>query len=179
MKRLFLVLLIVLSLTGCVQMEAVYPAVDEIFDKYTVHDTLFFRAAQEALAMEGDLFISTTSYYQPQNAKELSGLYVSDVKETSVRALENQPIATLFEMCDVKSMATRKEGDLQACEFNCGGSGNYYCGVYYVSQDKPLYIGNFSAELAPSGQGFSYEGNGVRYFTQKISPHFYYFDAQT
>ena len=51
--------------------------------------------------------------------------------------------------------------------------------VYYVSEDKPVFIGNFSAELSAEGKGYSYEGNRMRYYTEKISPHFYYFDAQT
>lgn len=179
MKRfLCLVLLAAALLTSCGGFQAVYPDVSSVMDKYKNNTKLFLDAAAEALAIEGDCFISTTEYYTPENAGTVAGLYVSDVKETKVSPLESSVISTLFAVCDVRSMATRTEGELSACEFNCGGSGSYYCGVYYVSEDKPVFIGNFSAELSASGEGYSYEGNGMRYYTEKISANFYYFDAQ-
>ncbi len=180
MKKLICVLLAALCLlSSCGGFQSVYPDVSSVMDKYKHNAKLFLDAAAVALAIEGDCFISTTEYYTPQNAGNVTGLYVSDVKETKVAPLEEAVISTLFEVCDVRSMATRTEGELSACEFNCGGSGSYYCGVYYVTEDQPIFIGNFSAQLSVSGKGYSYEGNGMRYYTEKISDCFYYFDAQT
>lgn len=181
MKRgaLLLILAAAVLLSSCGGFQPLYPDPSDITNKYRQNEQLFKNAAMEALAIEGDCFISTTEYHQPKNAQGIQGLYVSDVKEENVRAYDNRAVATLFDVCDVRSLATRREGELGACEFNCGGSGDYYCGVYYVSEDQPIFIGNFAAELSPSGKGYSYEGNGMRYYTEKISTNFYYFDAQT
>ncbi|MBE6591279.1 MAG: hypothetical protein E7646_04495 [Ruminococcaceae bacterium] len=182
MKHRFLALFLlvgILLLSSCqVQMEHIYPTPEEVEDKYISNKQLFFDAANRALVFEDDVFISTAEYYRPENYTELSGLYVSNVAETKVEALEDPVISALFERCDVRSMATRTEGGISACEFNCGGSGSYYCGVYYVSEDKPIFISNFSVTLEETKDGFSCESNGIRYFTQKLADNFYYFDAQ-
>ena len=159
-------------------MNNIYPTQNDVGNKYLSNKQLFFDAANQALGFEGDVFISTAEYYRPENYPNLSGLYVSNVAETKVEEIENEIISILFERCEVKSIATRTEGGVKACEFNCGGSGSYYCGVYYVSQDRPVFIGNFSVELDETKDGFSCESNGIRYFTQKLAENFYYFDAQ-
>ena len=169
--------LISLLLVSCVKMETYYPSESSLVTLFSENRALFSDAVASCLEIGEDCFISTTDYWTPKNAGDISGLYVSNVDETEVRPLEDKAISALFDTCDVRSAAFRVEGELKAVEFNCGGSRNYYCGVYYVSKDAPVYIGNFSAELTESADGFLYQSGKVRYFTKKLSDNFYYFDA--
>ena len=72
--------------------------------------------------------------------------------------------------------------ELQICAFYmCIPGRNFDYGIYYVSEDKPIYFGDPSVTLVEKGNGFSYEksasyGTKFSYYTEKIEDHFYYYE---
>ncbi|MBQ9545596.1 MAG: hypothetical protein IJV00_10775 [Clostridia bacterium] len=174
-----------LCLSSCVSFESYYPSQNEIVTLYKNNRRLFANAAAAALRLCPDSYVSTTDYYRPANSDGIEGLYLADRTDKAkevVTSLDDRDILTLFEVCGVKSLSTRTEGELAGVEFSCGGSSNIYCGVYYISEDRPVFLSDFAAELDMYENGWKYEGKygsiSVRYYTEKIADNFYYYDAQ-
>ena len=187
MKKLLCLLLAscALFLSSCVSFESYYPSQNEIVSLFKNNRRLFANAAAAALKLSPNCYVSTTDYSRPENSDGIEGLYLADLTDKSnkvITALDDGDILTLFEVCDVKSLSTRTEGELAGVEFSCGGSSNVYCGIYYISEDKPVFISGFSTELEPYENGWKHEGRygniSVRYYTEKIADNFYYYDAQ-
>jgi len=158
------------------EMESYTPKRDTVIADFSENSGKFMNAATESLALGKDVFISHSDYYETK--KEVIGFYVSDIREENVEAYNGKNFIELYNLGIINSVSTKVTSLLSAVEFNCGGGSNYYCGVYYVTEDKPLFLPDFSVELSVDGEGFSVVSNNIEWYTQKLSDNFYYFKAQ-
>lgn len=182
MKRILLVLLalcVLGSLSAC--WETYFDDEEELKSRFLDNRERFLEVALEALTYGDSTFISTVDFFAPEGMPEgLTGLYVNDTQTGQTRALDSVHILRFFADCEVNSLAVQvdREANLSACEFSMGGSGAYYNGIYYVEQDRPLFLNDFSIPLEADQEGFSYIVKGMSYYTEKCADQFYYYAAK-
>ncbi|MBE6551342.1 MAG: hypothetical protein E7665_04325 [Ruminococcaceae bacterium] len=180
--KLLIPVLCLFMLFGCT-FEQFQPDRAQIIDNFKANRDIFAGAVDEALAYEKDMYISTSDKYPVKDSEtdeNIVGVYSADVNEAGVsayRSISSSAFNNLFTICGVDAIATSYSEELSVCEFNCGGSGRYYFGVYYTNDGSPLFLGDYGAELKESENGFSYKTSDITYYTEKIEDNFYYFEA--
>ncbi len=183
MKRILCILLMIsiLLLSAC-SMEPVIPETGETYRYYFDNSELFFNAANELLNIGYDAFISKTDYYAVEGSSDIEGYYIQDMTDSSYSSYNNKTVQKLFDTCNVKLVDVIFRGDIKLCSFDmCIPGKNYDYGIYYVSHDVPVYLGDPSITLLEKGNGFIYEqsasyGTKFTYYTEKLSEHFYYYE---
>ena len=144
--------------------------------------TFVMRFLSDAKTDMDDFLISRNDYYSPTGSENFTGLYIQNMDTSSFESLENPIIQTLFDSSDVKLFDTMRKEDLLICCFDfCVPGRNYDYGIYYVSEDKPIYLGDPAINLIENGNGFSYEqkasyGTKFTFYTEKITDNFYYYE---
>ncbi len=182
MKRLLILMILpVLLLTSC-SMEATIPDNSGTFSHYSEHKELYQKAIDYFADLDFDAMVSRNDYYSIEGSEAFSGLYLQNMQDMSISPCDDDSIVTLFEQSDVKLIDWIRREDLKICAFDmCIPGKNFDYGIYYTSGDKPIYFGDPSLELSPSGNGFSYEkkasyGAKFTYYTEQIEDHFYYYE---
>lgn len=182
LKRIIIPILCLTMLFGCT-FEEFQPDRAQIIDNFKNNREIFINSATEALAYEKDMYISTSDKYPVKDSEtdeNITGVYSADVDEKGIsayRSISSSAFNNLFTICGVDAIATSYDDEMAVCEFNCGGSGRYYFGVYYTKNDSPLFLGDYNAELKENEVGFSYKTSDITYYTEKIEDNFYYFEA--
>ena len=180
--RVLISLMCLLLLTGCT-FEEFQPDRDSIINGFTENRQLFIDAADAALAYQKDMYISTSAKYPVKDKatdKAIEGVYSADVDEEGVSAyksISDEAFVKLFDNCSVDAIATSYDEENSVCEFNCGGSGRYYFGIYYTSLNEPILLSNTEIELEETEDGFMYKSSDITYYTKMIEDNFYYFEA--
>jgi len=182
MKRMICFLLpFMLLLTSC-GMENTIPQQSDTF-------SLFFRSEEQYRACvdylstyDHDCLISRSDFYAPEGSTDFTGLYLQNMSTLAFTEMDNPEIVSLFENTSVKLIDLVHKGDLTICTFDmCKPGRNFDYGIYFVSEDAPVYFGDTSVTLSPSGNGFSYEqsasyGTKFTFYTEKITEHYYYYE---
>ena len=163
-------------------MEAVVPEDKETISGFTENKTLYIDCKDYITSLGYDSLISRVDYWAPDGSEGFDGFYVQNMEDNSFKALDEACILALFENSEVKMIDCIERDGLLLCTFSmCLASKNFDYGFYYVSEDKPVFFGDLSAELMENGNGYSYEKKasyGVKftYYTEKIEDNFYYFE---
>jgi len=163
-------------------MEPTIPDNSNTFSKYKDNMELFDACVQDLNGIEYDCLISRTDYYAPEGSEDFLGLYIQNMDDLSCHEYENSHVETLIEVCDVKLFDVVHVEELFICAFDmCVPGRNYDYGIYYVSEDQPIYLGDPAKSLVQNGNGYSYEqpadyGAKFTFYTEKITEHFYYYE---
>lgn len=182
MKRFLILMLIPLLLMSSCSMEAAIPENDRTFSNYTEHRAIYHKAVEYLSELEFDAMVSRNDFYSVEGSEAFDGLYLQNMQDLSIISCDDVTLSTLFEQTDVKLVDWIRRENLQICAFDmCIPGKNFDYGVYYTSGEDPVYFGDPSLELQPSGNGFSYEkkasyGAKFTYYTEKIEDHFYYYE---
>lgn len=182
MKRfLFLLLVLTLLLSSC-SMEEVIPNETNTFSMFQNHSELYRECVEAISMLEYDCLISKTNYYAPKGSEDFSDYYIQNMTDLSFSKLDIECVKLLFESTDVKLVDLVYHDDLMICSFDmCTPGRSFDYGIYYVSKDQEIYIGDPSVSLFENGNGYNYEEKasfGVKftYYTEKITEHFYYYE---
>ncbi len=182
MKRfLILLLLSVLFMSSC-SIEATIPENSRTFSHYLDNKELYQDAVSYFETLDFPALVSRNDYYSIKGSEDYTDLYIQNMDDLSISACKNPSIQILFEQTDVKLIDWIRMGNLEVCAFDmCIPGKNFDYGILYTSEDSPIYFGDPSVELAPSGNGFCYEkkasyGAKFTYYTEKIADHFYYYE---
>ena len=181
MKRLICLFLLTLVLSSCAASTYI-PEDQHTIDLVRDNLELFELAVQETVKNEFDCTIASTVYYKPDEAAELAGLFILNVEEKKAEKYSSLYYTSLSENCSVKLIDLIRRGDLTVCSFGmCRPGKNYDYGVYYVSEDEPVFLGDPAAPLEEKGNGYSYVksagyGSAISFYTEQIAPHYYYYE---
>ncbi len=179
---LILTLVCLLSSFSSCGMESVIPENSTTFAAFEDNAALYEDCVAILSAAETDCMISKTNFYAPQGSEDFSGLYRQNMEDNSFSVCDEPAILTLFENTNVKIVDYLQKGDLKICVFDmCIPGKNFDYGIYYISEDRPVYFGDTELTLAETGNGFSYEksasyGSKFIYYTEKITDHYYYYE---
>lgn len=182
MKRFIILLILPIVLFTSCSMEATIPENDRTFSDYLEYKELYSDSVQYFISLEFDAMVSRNDYYSIQGSEGFEGLYLQNMHDMSISSCEDENIKKLFDQTGVKLVDWIRRENLQICAFDmCIPGKNFDYGVYYTSGDSPIYFGDPSLELSPSGNGFCYEkkasyGAKFTYYTEKIEDHFYYYE---
>lgn len=183
MKRVLILFLpLILLLTSCAAMSSYVPAAGDTVSVVLDHLELFQKATEETERIAYDCTITSTVYYKAAEAADLSGLYILNVKEKKAEKYTSLYFSSLAENCSVKLIDLVRRGSLSICSFGMTRPGSSFdYGVYYVSEDKPIYIGDPTVSLTEKGNGFSCVvsasyGSSFSFYTEKIAPNYYYYE---
>lgn len=185
MKRtlvLCMILLMILPLFSSCSFEAYVPENEDTINLFAENMEIFEMAVNEAQNFEFDCLISNTSYYIPQEANELVGLYVMNMDEHEAHAITNTVFSTLMNQCGVKMIDVIHRGDLTICCFGFSTPNHDFdYGYYYSTGNAPVYLGDPDQKLDQDGNGFSFKksasfGSSITYYTEQISDSFYYYE---
>ena len=183
MKRLFpLLISLVLLFTSCAAGSYI-PDENSTFSILLENRELFDRAVDETLSNGFACTVSSTVYYKPDEAAELSGTFIINMETGLAEKYQSNYFTSLSENCSVKVIdLVVKDNGLVICSFDfCKPGRDYDYGVYYVSDDRPIFIGDPGASLSADQNGFTYTisgsyGASMNYYTEKISDHYYYYE---
>lgn len=183
MKKRFLILFLLtaLLLSSC-QMEEIIPEQGETFAMFYENELLYRETVDTLLEQTYDCLISRTDYYSPSGSENFTGLYIQNMSEGSFSEFKEPCVNELFESSDVKLIDFLRVEELSICAFDmCVPGRNFDFGIYYVTEDRPVYFGDVSITLTENGNGFSYEksasyGTKFTYYTEKITENFYYYE---
>lgn len=182
MKRFLIFLLVaVLVFSGC-SMEETIPGQTEAYTLYYNNEGLYLEVIDSLKQRGENCLISRTDYFAPSGSEDFTGLYVQNMDSKEFYEEKDARIQLLFENTDVKLIDYLTVDALVICTFDmCIPSKNYDYGFYYVSEDKPIYLGDPSVDLTENGRGFSYEQSasyGVKFtfYTEKIKDNIYYYE---
>ncbi len=183
MKKNFLLILlsILLLLTSC-SMEEVIPEQSDTFSLYFENEELYALCVEEAEKYSFDFLISRGDYFAPEGSENFTSLYLQNMSDSTFSSVESDNFRALFESSEVKLVDALRKEDLFICCFDmCVPGRNFDYGIYYVSQDEPIYLGDPAVSLTQNGTGFSYEqkasyGTKFTFYTEKITDHFYYYE---
>ncbi len=182
MKRYFVLLLVlVMVLSGCT-MEETIPGQTEAYTLYYNNESLYLDAIEYLKGKGENCLISRTDYFSPAGSEDFTGLYVQSMDSQEFHEETNHGIQLLFETTEVKLIDYLVVDSLVICTFDlCIPSKNYDYGFYYVSEDKPIYLGDPAIDLTENGRGYSYEQSasyGVKFtfYTEKIKDNIYYYE---
>lgn len=183
MRRILTAILLVISILLCsCQMEEVIPEQGDTFSIYSEHEEQFNRSVTTLLDLNYDCLISRNDYYSPEGSENFTGLYIQNMADSSFSECNDPVIQSLFEETNVKLVDVIRIEELIICAFDmCVPGRNFDYGIYYVSEDIPIYFGDPSIQLIEKGSGFSYEksasyGTKFTYYTEKIADHYYYYE---
>lgn len=183
MKSRFIFLLFCLSilLTSC-SMEATIPENQSTFSIYFDHNDLFDQCVDVLDENGYDCMISRSDYYSVQGSEDIAGMYLQNMSDQSVVAFENETVQMLFDRCGVKLIDLVYKNGITVCSFDlCIPGRNFDYGIYYVSEDSPIYLGDITYQLQEKNNGYVYEqkssfGTSFTYYTEKITNHYYYYE---
>ncbi len=183
MKRKFLILCLILTLlfTSC-QMEEIIPEQGDTFALFYENESSYRESVDSLLAIDYNCLISRTDFYRPDGSENFTGLYIQNMSDSTFSECNDHALIKLFESSSVKLVDFMKVEELKICTFDmCVPGRNFDYGIYYVSEDEPVYFGDVSITLQESGTGFSYQksasyGTKFTYYTEKITDHFYYYE---
>lgn len=183
LKRLFcFFLLLVVFICSACTMESIISETGETYCRYFENQELFSDAVQELEKIGNDAFISKTEYYSVDGVNDIEDFYIQNMSESTCMEYENSAVEKLFEICGVKLVDVIYRGDMVICSFDmCIPGKNYDYGIYFVSRDSAIYLGDPTIPLAESGKGFTYEqsasyGTKFTYYTEKLSDNYYYYE---
>jgi len=185
-KILISVLLALFVVSGCFlsgcSFEEFSPDREKIISNFKENRLSFISAAKSASQLGNDIYITTSEKFPvgEDKAKGISGLYCVTMSEGNPTRYENisdEAIEILLTSGGVDSIAVSADGDRTICEFNCGGSGRYYFGIYYSSTNAPVFLGNMKLELREKEDGYYYKSSDVSYYTSQIEDGYFYFEA--
>ena len=182
MKRFLILLLIPFMLMSSCSMEAAIPENDLTFSSYTENKSLYLNAIEYFSELEYDAMVSRNDFYSIEGSETFAGLYLQNMQDLSIISCDEPSLSTLFEQTDVKLVDWICRENLQICAFDmCIPGKNFDYGIYYTSGYDPVYFGDPTLDLQPSGNGFCYEkkasyGAKFTYYTEKIEDHFYYYE---
>ena len=163
-------------------MEPTIPENSQSFTVYLENSELFQSCVDQLLENEHNVLISRTDYYAPQGSENFAGTYMQNMNDGTFHSFENADVQKLMDLCGVKLIDLMRTNGLEICSFDmCVPGRNFDYGIYYVSEDRPIYLGNVSYPLVENGSGFSYEqkasyGTKFVFYTEKIADHFYYYE---
>lgn len=181
-KKIFVLLLTVLLFCTSCQMEEVIPAQSDTFSLFYENEEFYRDSVEALLSIEFDALISRNDFYAPDGSENFTGLYIQNMEEKTFSEYSDAQIDALFINTDVKLIDKLQIEELSICAFDmCVPGHNFDYGIYYVSEDKPVYFGDPSINLNEKGNGFSYEkpasyGTKFTYYTEKITDHYYYYE---
>ena len=182
MKRLFVLLLLTaLLLTSC-SMQPTIPENEGTFSQFLENKELYNNALECISKIEFDSMVSRNDYYSIKGSESFENLYLQNMQDQSISEYNEKAVLDLFQFTGVKLIDWIRRDELKICTFDmCIPGKNFDYGIYYTSGDAPIYFGDPSIELSPSGNGFSYEkkasyGAKFTYYTEKIEDHFYYYE---
>ncbi len=183
MKRILLsaALLLCVLLSSCAAATYI-PEDQDTFALVRDNLDLFQLAVEETVQNDFDCTIASTVYYKPDEAAELSGLFIYNVEKKQAEKYSSKYYTSLSENCSVKLIDLARRGELTLCSFGmCKPGRDFDYGVYYVSEDRPVYLGDPGVELEEKGDGYSYTrsasyGSTISFYTEKIAPNFYYYE---
>jgi len=181
-RTLCLILIISLFALSSCSMESVIPETGETYSYYFDNQTLFFDAVDVLEKIGHDAFISKTEYYSIENTDGIVDYYIQNMADSTYLPYDNTTVEKLFDVCNVKLIDVIYRGDLTVCSFDrCIPGKNYDYGIYYISNDSPVYFGDPTLPLTESGKGFTYEqsasyGTKFTYYTEKLADHYYYYE---
>ncbi len=183
MKRvicLFLLLLLI-AFSSCA-MESVIPETGETYNYYFANQAVFSDAVNELSKIGYDAFISKTEYYAIENDDQIVDFYIQNMTDSTCKAYDSATVEKLFDVCNVKLVDVIFRGDITVCSFDmCIPGKSYDYGIYYVSSDTPIYLGDPTLPLTESGKGYTYEqsvsyGTKFTYYTEKLADNYYYYE---
>ncbi len=182
MKRFLILMIIPLLLFTSCEMEATIPENSQTFSHYLENKEIYQDAIDYLSGLDFDAMVSRNDYYSIQGSEKFDDLYLQNMQDMSISACEDDSLEKLFQQSDVKLVDWIRRENLQICAFDmCIPGKNFDYGIYYTSGENPIYFGDPSLELSPSGNGFTYEkkasyGAKFTYYTEKIDEHFYYYE---
>ncbi len=178
---LILVLSCVLLLSSCT-MDATIPENTQTFSYFAENKELFINSTQKLQSLEFDALISRTDFYAPAGSEDFEGLYIQNMENGAFSEYSDPDVQALFDYTDVKLIDFIERDGVVICAFDfCLPTKNFDYGVYYTSENEPIYFGDPSMELLPSGNGFTYEkkasyGAKFTYYTEKIEDNYFYYE---
>lgn len=178
---LVFVFVAVLLFTSC-QIEAIVPEDQQTISGYIENKSLYQECVSFLSSLGYDALISKVDYMSTESTKDFEGLYIQNMEDNTATACNEPCLIALFENTGVKIVDYITRDGLDLCNFSFSlPSKNFDYGFYFVSEDKPVYFGDFEADLMENGKGFSYEQKasyGVKftYYTEKIEDHYYYYE---
>lgn len=182
MKRLMIFLILPVLLFSSCSMEPTIPDNSGTFNHFSEHKALYQDIITYFSELDFDAMVSRNDFYSVKGSESIDGLYLQNMQDQSVSACDDPALKALFEQSSVKLVDWIRREELKVCAFDmCIPGKNFDYGIYYTSEDFPMYFGDPSIELTPSGNGFSYEkkasyGAKFTYYTEKIEEHFYYYE---
>ena len=183
MKKAQALLLVLLTLlfSSCA-MESYIPEETDTISNFRDHEELFRLAVEETAQTPFDCLVSSTVYYTPDEIGEITGLYRMNMEENTCEKYTSSYFSSLSENCSVKLIDLVRRDELLICSFDmCKPGRSYDFGIYYVSEDRPLFLGDPSASLSAKGDGFVYTqkagpSSTMTFYTEKITDNFYYYE---
>ena len=182
MKRFIVLLLLsAMLLTSCA-IQPTIPENDGTFAQFMENKELYNNAVECFSEIEFDAMVSRNDYYSIKGSEAFENLYLQNMQDQSISEYNEKAVADLFQFTNVKLIDWIRRDELKICTFDmCIPGKNFDYGIYYTSGDDPIYFGDPSIELSPSGNGFSFEkkasyGAKFTYYTEKIEEHFYYYE---
>ena len=184
MKRFFCLVLVcsIFLLGSCSAMMPVIPNNSTMESIYFENMNLFVNCVDEIREINYDCLISRNDYYSVEGSEAINGIYIQNMNNLSVSEYQSEQINQLYRETDVKLIDSIRTDDLFICVFDlCKPDKNYDYGIYFVSEDKPIYFGDPSMALQETENGYIYEqkasyGTRLTYFTKKISENYYYYE---
>jgi len=180
-KCLLFLLCVSLFFSSCT-MEATIPENGQTFSVYYDHSQLFIDCVAKLSEFEEDVLISRNDYFRQEGSENIEGLYLQSMKDLSFQAYSEECVQKMIDVCGVKLIDVAHKNGIFLCCFDlCVPGRNFDYGIYYVSEDKPIYLGDVTFQLSENGNGFSYEqpasyGTKFTYYTEKITDHYYYYE---
>ena len=163
-------------------MEPVVPEDQKTISHFSEYENLYKDCVDYISSLGFEALISRVDYWSPEGSEEMDGLYIQNMEDNSFTACTEPCVLALFENSGVKMVDFICRDGLDLCTFSLSlASKNFDYGFYFVSDDKPVYFGDLTADLTPNGQGYSYEQKasyGVKftYYTEKMEENYYYYE---
>lgn len=182
-KRSFLLigLVLILLLSSC-SMEPTIPENTKTIQEFSQNIHLYQNSVHVLKEIGYNSLISRNDFYAQKGSENFEGFYLQNMETSEFLSFSDPNVEVLFETCSIKLIDTLFLEDSIICAFDmCTPGKNFDFGIYFSSEDRPIYFGNPSLELTPSGNGFSYEkkasfGVQFTYYTEKICDQYYYYE---
>ena len=170
-----------LPLVSC-GMQTYVPEKSEVIAVYENNSSCMLEAAEDMIKLDREVVVSHTDNYaidsDDRAITEYKGLYISDTFG-GYEKYQNENIESLLTGSGAKSISVTNSDGFSIVEFNCGGGGKYYRGVYYSSDNSIKNLVIPDGRLIASGDGFIYDGDEVYYYTEELDDCFFYYELNT